>query len=211
MEVHYRGITPDGMVPITGYASLADALAFDAFLTATAATLDPALPLDVRRSMALGMLGGTTGGRPGPRELVLYTHARPGQAMVEVENTRTVVTPEQVREWCQQAGTRVTVRPVLDLAEEMSTGAYRPTPSMKEQAWARFPTCVFVDCERPSRAATSTTATPTRPGRPPPPTSSRSAEDTTGSRPPAAGPTDPSTPTPSNGPHRWDPYRRHID
>ena len=151
VEVHYRGITPDGAVPITGYASLADALAFDAFLTATAATLHPTLPLDVRRSMALGMLGGTTGGRPAPRELVLYTHARAEQAMVEVENTRTVITPDQVREWCQQAGTQVTVRPVLDLSEEMSTGAYRPTPSMKEQAWARFPTCVFVDCDRPSR------------------------------------------------------------
>ncbi|GAB6986378.1 DUF222 domain-containing protein [Nocardioides pyridinolyticus] len=50
IEVHYRGISPDGAVPITGYASLADALAFDQFLTATAATLDPALPLDVRRS-----------------------------------------------------------------------------------------------------------------------------------------------------------------
>ncbi len=40
VEVHYRGISPDGAVPITGYASLADALAFDQFLTSTAATLD---------------------------------------------------------------------------------------------------------------------------------------------------------------------------
>ncbi len=71
--------------------------------------------------------------------------------MVEVENTRTVVTPEQVKEWCQQAGTRVTVRPVLDLAEEMSTGAYSPTPLMKEQVRLRYPTCVFKDCDRPAR------------------------------------------------------------
>ncbi|HEY1117716.1 MAG TPA: DUF222 domain-containing protein [Acidimicrobiales bacterium] len=149
LEVHYRGITPDGMVPITGYAALADALAFDAWVTATAATLDPALPLDVRRSMTLGMVAG--GGTPAPRELVLYAHARPGQAMVEVENTRTVVTPEQVREWCTEAGTRVTIRPVLDLAEEMSTGAYRPTPVLKEQVRLRLPTCVFPGCERPSR------------------------------------------------------------
>ena len=29
------------------------------------------------------------------REVVIYTHARPDQSMVEVENTRTVVTPEE--------------------------------------------------------------------------------------------------------------------
>ena len=151
LEVHYRGITPDGMVPITGYASVTDALAFDAFLTATAATLDPAIPLDVRRSMALGLVGTGDPGQPRERELVLYAHTRPGQAMVEVENTRTVVTPGQVKEWCQQAGTRVTVRPVLDLAEELSTEVHDPTPRMREQTWARFPACVFPDCERPAR------------------------------------------------------------
>ena len=149
LEVHYRGITPDGMVPITGYAALADALAFDAWVTTTATTLDPTLPMDVRRSMTLGMVAG---GTQAPKELVLYAHTRPGQTMVEVENTRTVVTPGQVREWCQQAGTRVTVRPVLDLAEELPTDAYEPTPLMKEQARARFPTCVYPDCERLSRS-----------------------------------------------------------
>jgi hypothetical protein len=149
VEVHYRGITPDGMVPITGYAGLGDALAFDTWLTATAATLEPSIPLDVRRSMALGMVG--TAGE-GQRELVLYAHARPGQAMVEVENTRTVVTPEQIREWCQTAGTRVTIRPVLDLAEERATDVHDPTPLMREQVWALYPQCVFPACERPSRS-----------------------------------------------------------
>ena len=148
VRVEYRALTATGQVPITAWADLADAQAFDAFLTTTAATLDPSLPLDVRRSMALGMVGT---GNPAQRELVLYTHARPGQAMVEVENTRTVVTPGQVREWCQQAGTRVTVRPILDLTAEMSTEVHDPTPVMREQTWARFPHCVFPDCERPSR------------------------------------------------------------
>uniref|UniRef100_UPI003F827EE8 DUF222 domain-containing protein n=1 Tax=Actinosynnema sp. TaxID=1872144 RepID=UPI003F827EE8 len=113
VRVEYRGINADGQVPISGWAGLADAVAFDQFLTAKAAALDPTLPLDVRRSMALGMVGT---GDPAQRELVLYAHTRPGEAMVEVENTRSVVTPEQVKEWCQEAGTRVTVRPVLDLA-----------------------------------------------------------------------------------------------
>ncbi|HEY1119711.1 MAG TPA: hypothetical protein VGE43_18500, partial [Acidimicrobiales bacterium] len=148
VRVEYRGITATGQVPITGWAGLADALAFDEFLTAKAATLDPSIPLDVRRSMALGMVGT---GDPAQRELVLYAHTRPAQAMVEVENTRTVITPEQVREWCQEAGTRVTIRPVLDLAEQMTTTVHDPTPLMREQVLARYRTCVFTDCERPAR------------------------------------------------------------
>ena len=148
VRVDYRALTATGQVPITAWADLADAKAFDAFLTATAATLDPAIPLEVRRSMALGMVG--TGG-PAQRELVLYAHTRPGQAMVEVENTRSIVTPGQVKEWCQQAGTKVTIRPVLDLAEELSTAVHDPTPTMREQTFARFPQCVFPECERPAR------------------------------------------------------------
>jgi hypothetical protein len=56
-----------------------------------------------------------------------------------------------VWEWCEQAGTKVTVRPVLDLNDELSTLGHDPTPTMREQAFARYPTCVFVDCERASR------------------------------------------------------------
>jgi hypothetical protein len=150
-EVHYRGITPDGVVPITAYADLADALAFDTWLTTKAATLDPALPLDVRRSMALGMVGDSENASV-QRELVIYTHTRPDQSTVEVENTRTVITPDQVREWCEAAGTKVTVRPVLDLAEERATDVHDPTPLLREQIILRYRTCVFPECERQSRS-----------------------------------------------------------
>jgi hypothetical protein len=71
--------------------------------------------------------------------------------MVQVEATRTVITPDQVREWCQQAGTRVTVRPVLDLNENLTTGGYQATGRQKEQAWLTHPCCVFPGCHRPSR------------------------------------------------------------
>ena len=71
--------------------------------------------------MAAGLLGtGTQVQREVQREVVVYTHTHPDTAMVEVENTRTSVTPDQLRSWCQQAGTRVTVRPVLDLNENLS-------------------------------------------------------------------------------------------
>ena len=71
--------------------------------------------------------------------------------MVSVENTRTSVTPEQLKIWCQQAGTKVTVRPVLDLNEEITTSSYEATDRQKEQAWLIHPTCVFPLCSRPSR------------------------------------------------------------
>jgi hypothetical protein len=70
---------------------------------------------------------------------------------VEVENTRTTVTPEQLKVWCQQAGTKVTVRPVLDLNENLTTDSYEATERQKEQAWLTHPTCVFPHCTRPSR------------------------------------------------------------
>ena len=85
------------------------------------------------------------------REVVVYTHTRPDSSMVEVENTRTAVTPDQLRIWCQAAGTKVTVRPVLDLNEELATDCYEPTVLQKEQAWLTHPTCVFPLCTRPSR------------------------------------------------------------
>lgn len=92
---------------------------------------------------------GTTGAPE--KQVVIYTHARPDQAMVGVENTRSAITPEQVQEWCQDAGARVTVRPVLDLNDELATERYEPTSLMREQAYAAHPVCVFPFCERPSR------------------------------------------------------------
>ncbi|MGB0101154.1 MAG: HNH endonuclease signature motif containing protein [Nocardioides sp.] len=151
LHVHLHHVDADGLVAVEGLLDLADAIAFDKTLTARAATLDPELPLDVRRSMAAGTLDGELDGTGAGREVVVYTHARPDQAMVEVENTRTTITPDQVREWCTQAGTKVTVRPVLDLSAELTTEVHDPTPTMREQAWARYPTCVFAHCQRPSR------------------------------------------------------------
>ncbi len=100
---------------VEGDLDLADAFALDDVITARAATLDPELsvgraPVDGRRTPRHR--------HDVQREVVVYTHTRPDTSMVEVENTRTTVTPEQLRTWCQQAGTKVTVRPVLDLNEE---------------------------------------------------------------------------------------------
>ena len=96
-HVHLGRVSADGLVPVEAVVDLADALALEKTLAAGAARFDPTLPLDVRRAMALGQLGTETL----ERELVIYTHTRPDQSMVEVENTRSVVTPEQVQQWCQ--------------------------------------------------------------------------------------------------------------
>jgi hypothetical protein len=81
---------------------------------------------------------------------VIYAHVRPDQTMVDVDNTRTLITPEHLQDWCQQAGTTVTVKPVIDLNEEISTDAYQPTEKQKEQTRLRWPTCPFPFCDRPS-------------------------------------------------------------
>ncbi|WP_243060322.1 HNH endonuclease signature motif containing protein [Nocardioides sp. SR21] len=148
LTFYWRQVTSTGQVPVAGVMDLADAVALDENLKAKAATLDPALPIDVRRSIAAGMLGGA-----GEREVVIYTHAQADTRMVEVENTRTVVTPEQVQQWCQTAGTKVTVRPVLDLNENLTTDSYTPTDRQQEQVVLTFPRCVFPGCSRRSRSA----------------------------------------------------------
>ncbi|GAA4375312.1 HNH endonuclease signature motif containing protein [Nocardioides caricicola] len=148
-DIHLDRVSSTGLVDVSGTLDVADAYALQQTIAATAATLDPELPLDVRRSIAAGMLG--TGGME--REVVIYAHTRPDQSMVEVENTRTVVTPDQVRGWCEQAGTKITVRPVLDLNENLATDSYAPTERQQEQVTLTFPTCVFPSCSRPSRTA----------------------------------------------------------
>lgn len=146
LTFYWRNVTSDGLVAVAGLLDIADATALDDAIQAKATQLDPVLPIGVRRSIAAGMLGDNSG-----REVVIYAHARPGQAMVEVENTRSAVTPEQVREWCEAAGTKVTVKPVLDLNENIKTTGYEATGRQKEQAWLTHPCCVFPGCGRPSR------------------------------------------------------------
>ncbi|MCB8956335.1 MAG: DUF222 domain-containing protein [Nocardioides sp.] len=154
VDVHLGAMTYDGLVPITAMADVPDAVAFEDYLATEAAGMDPTIPLQVRRSMVLGMLGGRhgdTGEEGSAPGVMVFVHTRPGQAMVDVDNTRSTTTVEQVQEWCTRAGTKVTIRPVIDLAEEMTTDAYTPTERMVEQVKLRFAECPFPGCHRPSR------------------------------------------------------------
>lgn len=151
-----------GTAFVDAIVSTADALDLEAAVADIAHRLlatHPDLGIEARRAMALGILarGETVPGMgtAGSREVVIYTHHRPGEGpgIIDVTNTRAWVTMDQLTEWCLQADTKVTVKPVIDLAEELTVDRYEPTPAQHEQALLTHPTCVFVGCSRPSRNA----------------------------------------------------------
>src|SRR6478752_1281911 len=153
VNVRLGDVNIDGQVYIEAIADLADALAFEAAISAKAHDLleDYAhLSLDVRRSMALGRLGNDGGGK----ELVIYAHHDVSSAdgLVRIENTGSWITVEQLGEWCEDSGNTVTIQPVLDLNEHLHTDTYEPTPWLREQVIETHPTCVFPHCTRPSRS-----------------------------------------------------------
>ncbi|MCW2858053.1 MAG: hypothetical protein JWR52_3668 [Marmoricola sp.] len=91
------------------------------------------------------------------RQVVLYLHladaalaGSTGQSGVMENAGRHLVTADQVRDWCSTAG-RVTVRPVLDLAEHLTTTSYQPTDRLREQVILRDRVCAFPFCERNAR------------------------------------------------------------
>ena len=107
-----------------------------------------------------------------------------GLELARVENHRQVVTADQVKTWCANPDTQVTVKPVIDLAEHIATAAYEIPDRLIEQTDLRDHTCVFPWCTRRPDAATTTTSSPTtpttpRPGRPAAATSPHSADDIT--------------------------------
>lgn len=69
------------------------------------------------------------------------------------ENTRSPVLAEQIRSWCGTPGTRVTVRPVIDLAGHEPTDSYEIPARLREQVMTRDPQCVFPSCTRRARRA----------------------------------------------------------
>ena len=163
--VDLRDATTTGTVDMRATLDLADALDLEAALRDGAqvlADLGSVEGLDVRRSQALGEMARhqqaldlhtgeiTTGGAGGGRGVTIYAHlaatdpALPGT----LDNTQTPVLIEQIRTWCQTAGTKVTIKPVIDLAADPTTVTYRPTQAIREPVVLRDRTCVFPDCGR---------------------------------------------------------------
>ena len=220
-DVHFAGT-----MRLEAELDIADALDLDRALAHGAATLKALgseASLDARRSAALGDLARTQtaldlharapgtptvdASRPHARSSSTPTSTRPLDDLATVfgptgrmEEGQRLVLLDQVKDWCGDSRTKVTVKPVIDLNADLATPAYEVPDRIREQ----------VDPPRPRRAssrgaparpaaATSTTSSRTTPTPRPrgdhnpvprrPPISPRCAGSTTASRPTPPGAT----------------------
>jgi Domain of unknown function (DUF222) len=173
--VDHHQVSFAGTSLIHGEVDLADALDLDAAVAVKAAHLKDlgcTEALDVRRAMALGDLARRqlaldleVPGQPsaGParrrktRDVVLYLHLSSaavtgtGSPVGRVENTRSMITTEQIRLWCGTPDAQVTVKPVIDLADHVHVDAYEVPDRIAEPVALRDHACVFPWCTRPAR------------------------------------------------------------
>ena len=172
-DVHFAGT-----MSFEAELDLADALDLDRAISQGAATLK-ALgsddSLNARRAAALGDLARTqtaldlfsqghgTGhgddGLPTAREVVVHAHfdaSTDGQQTVfgptgRMEEGQRLVLLDQIKHWCGDSRTKVTIKPVIDLQADLSTTAYEIPDRIREQVVLRDRTCVFPWCTRPAR------------------------------------------------------------
>ena len=174
--MHFAGtMRMEAELDIADMLDLDRALAHDA---ATQAALGSTEPLSVRRAKALGNLARTqtaldlhaqgaqprlrrrtpTGSRPHgrssctptstPRSTTLTTVFGPTGRMEEGQR---LVLLDQVKDWCGDSRTKVTIKPVIDLNADLATPAYEVPDRIREQVILRDRTCVFPWCTRPAR------------------------------------------------------------
>ena len=74
-----------------------------------------------------------------------------GTQIGRVENTRSPVTADTIRDWVGRPDLKVTVKPVVDLAEHVSVEAYEVPDRIAEPVALRDVSCVFPWCTRPAR------------------------------------------------------------
>ncbi|WP_194289007.1 MULTISPECIES: HNH endonuclease signature motif containing protein [unclassified Nocardioides] len=171
-DVHTREATHDGTVHVEGVLDLADAVDLDTAIRHGAeelAALGSTESLDVRRSMAVGELarrqlafdlraeaGDGAASVVKPRQVVIHVHlshaaiSRDEAGIAHVEETRSIVSTEQVRQWCS-GDAPVVIKPVIDLEAHHHTDAYAIPDRLAEQTRLAQPVCAFPWCERPAR------------------------------------------------------------
>ena len=166
-DVHLDGATTDGVVQVDGTLALEDALDLEQAVKNGAKSLSDLgceESLDARRAMAVGDLARTqlaldlnqdgddlqsgTGGRG----VTIYAHLDPDSPHASIDNPGcNDVLIDQIRAWCQTVGNTVTIKPVIDLNQEITTDAYTPTTKLTEQVRLRDQCCIFPHCTRPAR------------------------------------------------------------
>ncbi|WP_166133821.1 HNH endonuclease signature motif containing protein [Nocardioides ochotonae] len=171
-DVHTREATHDGTVHVEGVLDLADAIDLDTAIRHGAdelAALGSTESLDVRRSMAAGELarrqlafdlraeaGDGAASVVKPRQVVIHVHisaaaiSRDEAGIAHVEETRSIVSTDQVRGWCTGEA-QVIIKPVIDLEAHHHTDAYAIPDRLVEQTRLAQPVCAFPWCERPAR------------------------------------------------------------
>jgi hypothetical protein len=90
---------------------------------------------------------------------VIHAHfdaATVGEATVfgptgRMENGQRLVLLDQVKAWCADTRTKVTIKPVIDLNTELTARGYAIADRIREQVVLRDRTCVFPWCTRPAR------------------------------------------------------------
>ena len=172
-DVHFAGT-----VRIEAEVGLADAIDFDRAVAHGAATLKAlgsTETLAARRATALGDLArtqtaldlhaagqssvGGADGLPAAREVVLHAHfdaTTDGDQTVfgptgRLDEGQRLLLLDQLRSWCADSRTKITIKPVIDLNTDLSTPAYEVPDRIREQVIPRDRTCVFPWCTRPAR------------------------------------------------------------
>ncbi|MBD3944515.1 HNH endonuclease signature motif containing protein [Nocardioides ganghwensis] len=96
---------------------------------------------------------------PAAREVVIHAHfdaSVVGEQTVfgptgRMENGQRLVLLDQVRSWCADSRTKVTIKPVIDLNAQLTAQGYEIPDRIREQIILRDRTCVFPSCTRPAR------------------------------------------------------------
>lgn len=144
----------DGVLGVDDAIDVENAVAAEAEALAQRGSTDP---LEVRRSNALGNIARahlalsweqSEIGRA-RKPLVVHVHAAPSGVCDPVgrcEATRSPINLTQIKSWCSEQDRRVTIRPVLDLAEHHHVERYEVPQAIRAAAIEIDQTCVFPHC-----------------------------------------------------------------
>ena len=73
-----------------------------------------------------------------------------GLHLARVENHHQTLTADTVRDWLSVPGTQITVKPVIDLADQIAVDSYEIPDRISARVRLKRPTCVFPHCTRTS-------------------------------------------------------------